>query len=86
MPKVYSVDALKNKTSTLLPKTTPDPLKANNIVGTITQAMITDNTKRQITGEGVLNLKSIQPIGGNNSYTIPRYRRENKDKLVKMKF
>jgi hypothetical protein len=70
MPKVYSVDALKSKAFTLLPTTTPDVLKANNVVGTITQAKLATAVQIKLDavgGGGALNSGVFEIKNSNSS-------------------
>lgn len=93
MPKIYTPD-VKNTNINLI--RTPmysyehnspaNSLKANNLVGVITQAKDVNDTKTvTTTGDGILNLKDIHPIGNNKSLNLRR-RKENKDTFIRMKF
>ena len=94
MPKIYKPDIKDTdikfiKTplhSIRLYHSTGDNLKANNIVGVITQSKDVNDTKTSTTtGDGILNLRDVHPIGNNKSIN-PRRKKENEDTFIRMKF
>jgi hypothetical protein len=90
MPKIYTpdikntnIDLIRTPMYTYEYNSPANSLKANNLVGVITQAKDVNETKT--TGDGILNLKDVHPIGHNKSLNLRR-RKENKDTFIRMKF